>query len=210
MFRVSVTDKIASVREVDWRAFPIFRGFPTGCLPRRLTRDDFAGRFTCKSRCLQREVVQKFPNVSAIDLTLILQTVEAILNKLSFVIRFMALFTVMTGLLVLTGAILTGRFQRIRESILLRTLGASRAQILRILVIEYLCLGVLSALTGMVLAVTASWVLAVWVFHVHFKFFALPLLAGLAVICTITILIGLLASRGILNHPPLAVLRAEA
>jgi putative ABC transport system permease protein len=211
---IPLRTKIASVREVDWRRVQpnFFVVFPRGCLEEAPAFHVMTLRVDSpvQSAALQREVVQKFPNVSAIDLTLILQTVETILNKISFVIRFMALFTVMTGLLVLTGAILTGRFQRIRESILLRTLGASRAQILNILVIEYLCLGVLSALTGILLAVTASWVLSVWVFHVHFKFFALPLLGGLALICTITTLIGLLASRGILNHPPLAVLRAEA
>ena len=77
-----------------------------------------------------------FPNVSAMDLTLILQTLDSILSKISFAIRFMALFTVATGLVVLVGAILTGRYQRVRESILLRTLGASRKQVLRILLVE--------------------------------------------------------------------------
>ena len=210
---VPLRTKIASVREVDWRRVQpnFFVVFPQGCLEEAPAFHVMTLRVNSpeQSAALQREVVQRFPNVSAIELTLILQTVEAILNKISMVIRFMAVFTVGTGLLVLTGAILTGRFQRIRESILLRTLGASRAQILNILVIEYLCLGVLSALIGMLLAVTASWALSIWVFHVHFKLFALPLFIALALICAITTLIGLLASRGILNHPPLAVLRAE-
>src|SRR5205823_2955741 len=126
-----------------------------------LTRVDSAGA----SARLQRELVQKFPNIAAIDLTLILQTLDAILGKISFGVRFMALFTVVTGLLVLAAAILSGRYQRMRESILLRTLGASRAQILQIQLVEYFCLGLLSAVTGILLALAASWALAMFVFH---------------------------------------------
>ena len=74
------------------------------------------------------------------------------------------MFTVVTGLLVLAGALLTGRYQRIQESVLLRTLGASRQQIFRILLVEYLVLGLLAALTGTILAIGASWALAYFVF----------------------------------------------
>jgi putative ABC transport system permease protein len=210
---IALSTRIASVRQVDWhRVQPnFFVVFPRGVLEEAPTFHVMTLRVGTpgQSAALQREVVQKFPNVSAIDLTLILQTIEAILNKISFVLRFMALFTVVTGLLVLTGAILTGRFQRIRESILLRTLGASRAQILKILVVEYLCLGLFSAFIGTILALIASWGLAIWVFEVRFTFLILPLLTGLLTVCSVTVLVGLLGSRGILDHPPLAVLRAE-
>ncbi len=121
----------------------------------------------------------------------------------------MALFTLITGLLVLAGAILTGRYQRIRESVLLRTLGASRAQVLCILFVEYACLGFLAALTGIALAVGASWALAAFVFQLRF----VPSFAGLALALAagsgLTVAAGLLASRGVLNQPPLEILRAE-
>src|SRR6185295_10362905 len=117
---------------------------------------------------LQREVVRQFPNVAAIDLTLVLQTLDSILGKISFVVRFMAMFTVLTGLLVLVGSLVTGRYQRIQESILLRTLGASRQQVFQVLLVEYLALGVLAASTGILLAMGAAWALAAFVFKVPF------------------------------------------
>ena len=158
---------------------------------------------------MQREVVKAFPNISIIDLLLVLQTVDSILGKISFVVRFMAMFTVLTGLLVLVGALVTGRYQRVRESVLLRTLGASRGQILKILVVEYFALGFLSALTGILLAILAAWALAALVFKVTFVVAWLALAAALVTVPAITVVTGLLISRGILNHPPLAVLRAE-
>ncbi|HYV29646.1 MAG TPA: FtsX-like permease family protein, partial [Candidatus Binatia bacterium] len=158
---------------------------------------------------LQRQVVKAFPNVSIIDLTLILQTLDSILGKIAFVIRFMAMFTVLTGLLVLAGALLTGRYQRVQESVLLRTLGASRRQISTILAVEYFSLGLLAALTGVVLAVCATWALSIFVFHGRFVLETAPLGVALGVVPGLTLLLGLLMSRGVSNHPPLEILRAE-
>jgi putative ABC transport system permease protein len=154
-------------------------------------------------------VVDKFPTVSVIDLTLVLQTLDSILGKISFVVRFMAMFTVLTGLLVLVGALLTGRFQRIQESVLLRTLGASRGQILQVLLVEYAALGILSALTGLLLATAAAWGLSAWVFHTQFAPPLWPLLGALAGVPVLTLIVGLLMSRGVTNRPPLEVLRSE-
>lgn len=86
--------------------------------------------------------------MSVIDLTLVLRTLDDILSRVGLVVRFMALFTVATGLIVLVGAVLTGRWQRVQEGILLRTLGATRKQIHRILFAEYLSLGLLAAAAG--------------------------------------------------------------
>ena len=145
-----------------------------------------------------------------IDMSLVLKTVDSIVTKVSFAVRFMAYFTLGTGLLVLMATVLTGRYQRIQESILLRTLGASRAQIFRILLVEYVALGLLAAFTGVLLALAASWALSVFVFKTGFAPPLLPLVVALAGVPALTVFTGLLMSRGVLNHPPLAVLRAEA
>jgi putative ABC transport system permease protein len=158
---------------------------------------------------MQRELVKAFPNVSAIDLTLVLQTLDGILTKVGFVIRFMALFTVATGLLVLAGAVLTGRWQRMQEAVLLRTLGATRKQILQILFAEYAALGLLAALTGTALAVAASWALAKFAFKADYAVAPAPLLVALVSVTTLTILVGLATSRGIADQPPLEILRRE-
>ena len=158
---------------------------------------------------MQRAVVQHFPNVSAIDLTLILQTLEAVVQKVTFAIRFMALFSIAAGMMVLTSAVLTSRTQRIRESILLRTLGASRAQISQILVIEYLFLGAFAAVTGLLLAVLASWALAAFLFETVFVPAVLPLVVAFLLVILLTVITGMLGSRGVTTRPPLEVLRSE-
>jgi putative ABC transport system permease protein len=122
----------------------------------------------------------------------------------------MALFTVGTGLLVVAGAILTGRYQRVQESVLLRTLGASSRQIIQILLAEYVCLGAMAALTGVMLSVGAAWALARFAFSVTFAWPVLPLCLAFVSVVALTVVTGLLSSRGVVRQPPLAVLRAEA
>jgi putative ABC transport system permease protein len=210
---VSIPTRVASLREVEWRRIQpnFFVVFPLGVLGGAPAMYVMVTRVSSsqESARMQRAVVKSFPNVSVIDLTLVLQTVDAILNKISFVIRFMAMFTVLTGLVVLVSALAAGRYQRIQESILLRTLGASRGQILKILLVEYLALGFLSALTGIVLAVLAAGALTRFVFHVPFVWewesVVIPLLLGPA----LTVVVGFLMSLGILNQSPLNVLRTE-
>ncbi|WP_345057227.1 ABC transporter permease [Hymenobacter glaciei] len=158
---------------------------------------------------VQQELLRQFPNVSAIDLGLILATLDDIIDKVSFVIRFMAGFSILTGLLVLSSSVVISRYQRVRESVLLRTLGASRAQILRITLVEYGLLGLLAALAGIGLAVLAAWALAVLVFEASFGPAVLPLLGLAALVTALTAGIGLLNSRDVLRRSPLEVLRAE-
>ncbi len=211
---VPMTTRLGSVRAVNWqRMMPSFYVlFPQGTLESAPQFHVMVTRAASneQSARLQRAMVQRFPNVSGIDLALILSTVDAVLNKVSFVIRFMALFSIMTGLLVLAGAVITSRYQRIQESVLLRTLGANRRQVFRIMAVEYFFLGGFAALTGLLLATTASWALAVFVFKTSFVPAMLPLSIILFLVMAVTMLIGLLNSRGIIDRPPLEVLRAEA
>jgi putative ABC transport system permease protein len=210
---IPVTTRVASLREVNWRRMEpnFFMLFPLGALEKAPGTDVLVTRVdsTAQSAQLQRAMVKAFPNVSVIDLTMIVQTLDAIVAKVFFVIRFMALFTVLTGVLVLVSALVTGHFQRIRESILLRTLGASGGQIFGILLVEYVALGVVAALTGVILSLGGAWALAQFVFHVRFALQAAPVLCALVIVPLLTGGIGLLMSRGILKRPPLEMLRAE-
>jgi putative ABC transport system permease protein len=121
----------------------------------------------------------------------------------------MALFSIATGLVVLTGAIVSGKYQRMKESVLLRTLGASKFQIRRIFFIEYFFLGTLAALTGILLSLVGSWALTRFVFETQFVLEPTVILGVLLGVVVLTIGIGFANSRGILDQPPLAVLRAE-
>ena len=210
---IPVATQVASIRKVDWKTVSsnFFVVFPTGVL------EDAPGFYIITSRIadaqesatMQRAVVEKYPNVSSIDLALILKVVDSVVSKISLGIRFMALFTVFTGVILLITAVLNSRFQRTQESILLRTLGASGRQIMTIQFVEFSLLGILASLTGILLAVGASWTLAHFVFKVAFTLPILHLLIAVALNSALTIGVGLFMSRGILNSPPLEVLRAE-
>ena len=205
---------VGGTREVNWNRVQtnFLIVFPKGVLEQAPQFHVLMTRVpnTQASAIFQRQLVQQYPNVSAIDLGLILQTIDEILDKISFVIQFMALFSIITGLLVLGSSVIISKYQRMQESVLLRTLGASRRQILRITFIEYLLLGLLAALSGIVLSVFSTWALAYFVFEIPYAPNVWPLLVVIVVVTTLTILIGLFNSRDVLVRPPLEVLRAEA
>jgi putative ABC transport system permease protein len=214
VFGVPIHTRIAHLRKVDWRRMQpnFFVVFPEGVLDdapsfRIMTTRVPDAEASAK---MQRAVVQKFPNVSAIDLTLVMQTVESIVSKISFVVRFMALFTVFTGLTVLAAAILTGRYQRVREAVLLRTLGASRRQVSQILLVEYFLLGFVASATAVFLATASSWALARFLFESPYHFAIIPSLTAVVCVCGVTMIMGFFGARGLLSRPPLEVLRAEA
>jgi putative ABC transport system permease protein len=210
---IPIATRVRSLREVDWRRMQpnFFVVFPPGVLNEAPASHILIAHVVSGQRSgeLQRAIVEAFPNVSAIDLTLVLQTLDAIFSRIAVAVRFMASFTVVTGMLVLVGAVLTGRYQRIRESVLLRSLGASRAQVFQVLLAEYLFLGLLSACVGAALAVGGAWVLTRTVFHIPFTAAYQPTVAALVCVPLFTAIVGLLTSRGVLNQPPLEVLRAD-
>ena len=204
---------VGGTREVEWNRvqtnFLVI--FPSGVLEQAPQFHVLMTRVPDNqtSARLQRGLVSQFPNVSAIDLGLILKTVDEILAQISFVIQFMALFSILTGLLVLASSVVISKFQRLRESVLLRTLGASRRQILSITTVEYGLLGLLSALSGILLSIVGTWALAQFVFEVPYRPNAMPLVVITAIVTALTVLIGVFNSREVLVKPPLDVLRAE-
>ncbi|HEX9654309.1 MAG TPA: FtsX-like permease family protein, partial [bacterium] len=210
---VPLTTTVTSLRKVDWQRIQanFMVVFPEGVLENAPQIFVLATRAetTEKSAELQRAVVRRFPNVSMIDLALVLNTFDSFLSKIAFVIRFMAFFSIVTGLIVLAAAVITSRYQRIQESVLLRTLGATRSQVIRIMVIEYVFLGGFAALTGLLLSYFGGWALAYFVFKAVFLPTLLPFMIVLVTVIALTVLIGMANSRGILDRPPLEVLRVE-
>jgi putative ABC transport system permease protein len=210
---VPIVTRIASLREVEWQRLQpnFFVVFPAGVLEAAPKFYLAAAKAESPehSATIQQRVVREFSNVSAIDLTLILETLDSIFQKIEFVVRFMALFTVATGAIVLAGAVLTGRFQRIREAVLLRTLGATRRQLVQIQIAEYAVLGALAALTGGSLAFGGNALIAKFVFEAPIVAPVHLLVYAVVGVTVLTVLVGLLANRGVATHPPLEVLRQE-
>jgi putative ABC transport system permease protein len=112
-------------------------------------------------------------------------------------------------LIVLAGAVVNSKFLRIKENVLLRTIGARTLQITMITLIEYAWLGLFSALTGMILSLGGGWLLTKYFFEITFAFDWLELIIiGMGVV-VMTMLIGWFNSREVITTPPLQVLRKE-
>jgi len=208
-----MTTRVTSVRAVEWRRLSpnFYVVFPEGVLddaPRTYVAAVRAGASADSAR-VQQAVVRAFPNVTAIDLAVLVATIDSIFSKVAFAIEFMALFTVATGVIVLTSTVLTGRFQRVRETVLLRTLGASRRQIGRIQVVEYGVRGLRAGGGGGGLAVAANALLARFVFHAAAAAPPVQLATAAVGVTVLTLAAGLWSNRGIADHPPLEVLRSE-
>lgn len=205
--------KIAGIRKVEWQKDPpnfIFV-FPAGVLETvpqifvTATRVDEQAN----ANTFQQQLVTQFPNVSLIDIRLILNTVNSLFNKLGLVVRFLALFSIVTGLIVLAGAVMNSKFVRIKENVLLRTVGARTKQILLITLIEYAWLGLFSSITGLVLSLAAGWLLTTFFFEITFAVDLVELLLIGTGIITLSVFIGWFNSREVINTPPLQILRRE-
>lgn len=202
---------VGSLREIDWRRvqtnFLVL--FPEGVLERApqfhvvVTRVDD----TMTSALFQHDIVTNFPNVSVIDLELILKTLEDVLAKVAFVIQFMAFFSIGTGVIVMISSIILSKFQRAQENVLLRTIGASKRQLWTITIAEYFFLGSLASLSGIFLAGVFSTLLGTFVFEFTFIPDPIQMVTVYMMVTSLSIVIGLLNSRDVIRQSPMEVLR---
>jgi len=210
---VSLPSRVTSLRSVDWARFEpnFFVVFAPGALERapqslvvltRISSPAERGEF-------QRRIAERLPNVSALDLSILQDALERLVNRVALAVQFMALFSLVVGGLVLVGALATSRFQRIREGALLRTVGATRGQIFRVVLAEYFSLGLLAAVTGTLLATLAGWALARFVFEGTFTFPLGSVVALAAGVVALTVGVGLANSLDVVRRPPLEILREE-
>ena len=211
---VDVETEVASIRQVDWgrMATNFFVVFPPAALenaPQSTVMLAFLADEDARA-AMQRDLVGRFPNVSALDATLILRSLDTMLGQISIAVQLLSLFTLGTGIAILIAAGVAARSERAREAVLLRVLGASRPVLRRIVATEAIVLAGLAAIVGATLSGFASWALVVLVFELPF---APPLLdvAGLALATfLITAVFGGLGGATAVNESPQAALRREA
>jgi putative ABC transport system permease protein len=204
---------IGSIRKVDWSQIQLnfMIVFPAGVLEQAPQFNVFTTSVPTEesSADLQRDLVAQFPNVTMIDLRQVFKLVEDVLDKVSWIINFMAFFSILTGIIVLIGSVRTSKYQRIKESVLLRTLGAKNKQILQITAFEYVFLGLLGSLVGIILALVSSFGLATLVFKEPFIPSIVPFAVFLPGITLLVLVIGLSNIQSVLKSSPLEVLRRE-
>ncbi|MFP4261658.1 MAG: ABC transporter permease, partial [Opitutales bacterium] len=205
--------EVTSLRTVDWtQMWPnFFATFPLGVLEGApqwwiaVTRSPDS-ETTAK---LQSEVYRTFPNISAVNLDIIIDALQTVLGRINFAVRFMGFFTMATGIIILANAIAATRHRRIAESALLRTMGARSAQIRAMLAVEYALLGLVAGTIGVALALAAGAALGSLVFKVDFYIPWLQATGAILSIVALATATGLLCSRGISTAPPLQVLRGR-
>jgi putative ABC transport system permease protein len=157
---------------------------------------------------MERALFVAYPSVSVINIADVLDRIESVVDQVTFVVRFLAGFSIFAGLMILASSIASTRFRRMREAVVLKTLGATRMRIVRTFSVEFSVLGLLAGSVGVVFANLLTRVLLDWLkvdFHIEWGA-TLIALVGTAVLATAT---GWIASYRILGLRPLEVLREE-
>ena len=157
---------------------------------------------------LERALFVAYPTVTVINLADVLERIETVVDQITFVVRFLAGFSIFAGLMILASSIASTRFRRMREAVVLKTLGATRMRIVRTFSVEFSVLGLLAGSVGVVFANVLTHVL-LRKLEVGFQIewmATLVALVGTAVLATAT---GWIASYRILGLRPLEVLREE-
>ena len=208
---VNIPTRVTSFREVNWARFEpnffvVFEPRALAAAPKQfavLARVPTAEQVAR----VQRDVVTRYPNVSSLDLTLVQHTIANVLDKVTVAIRFLALVSLALAVPVLFSAVAATRRGRVREAVLLKTLGATRRQIGRIMLAEYALLGALGALVGVILSSGAAWALCHWIFDVRFVPAIGPIALVGAAMVGLAVAIGLLTGREVFAQTPMAALR---
>ena len=208
---VRVPTRVTSFREVNWTRFEpnffvVFERRAIEDAPKQFVLLADVRGPNAVAR-LQRDVVTHFPNVSSLDLTLIQQTVSRVLDRVTAAIRFLAGLSLALGVPVLFSAVSATRRERLREGVLLKVLGATRRQVGRIMLSEYLLLGALGSIVGIVLSIGGAWALMHFVFKQPFVPAVVPALGVALAMIGVSVSIGLLTGRDVFRETPMAALR---
>ncbi len=210
-----ITARITSVRRVDWQDFRaggfmfvfrpgVFDDAPHTFISSLQGPPDPAAR----ARMLSALVTQ-FPNVSVIDLREILQTIQGIVNNVTLAVTVVGGLVLLSGALILVGAVSMTKFRRVYEAAILKTLGASSRLIAAMLVLEYGVLGAIAGTVGAIGAIALSWAVARFALELPWEATPIITITGILVTAVFVAAVGVLASLDVLRHKPLATLRAE-
>lgn len=157
---------------------------------------------------LERALFAAFPTVTVINVADILQTIQSVVDQITLVIRFLAGFSILSGLIILASSVASTRFRRMREVVVLKTLGATRKRIATVFSVEFLVLGLLAGAVGVVFANVLSRILLHRMQVVFHRDVSGSLLA-IAATAVLAVGTGWIASFRILGQKPLEVLREE-
>ena len=206
---VAAQGRVTSIRKLDWDSMHVnfFVIFPPATLAPMAQTWISAFHLADGDTGFANRLVQRFPNITVIDTGAIFNQVQSIVDQVVRAVEFLFVFTLAAGLLVLYAALLSSRDERTREAALLRALGASRRQLTRAQLAEFVGIGGLAGLMAAAGATATGWVLATQAFDFPYSFGAMAWVLGIAGGVALALLGGWLGLRPVMNEPPLRTLR---
>lgn len=204
-----VTARVTSLREVNWDTMQanFFVVAPPALLREYPATFITSFKLPAHDTKLLRELVQRFPSVTIIDVAAIIGQLRAIMERAASAVEFVFIFTLIAGVIVLAAAVQSTQAERIYDCTLMKTLGASRRVIVGATAAEFLAIGSVAGLIGGLGALLAGWLIATNVLRVEYAVsgavLAIGLLAGIAGV----VLAGVHAIAGTLKEPVASVLR---
>ena len=207
-----VSGRIASIRKVEWgnMSTNFYFIFEPGALEGAPMTYVATTRVAPQEEVsLQRATVAAFPNVSAINIRAVLDSVAQVVDRISLVIRFMAALSILAGAVVLAGALAATRFRRIYEAMIFKAVGGTRRILAATFAVEYALLGAAAGVIGAGLATGLAWGVEHWILDVKWLFQPVALVWGIGATIAGTVLVGFLSTYRILGQKPLPVLRRE-
>ena len=207
-----VSATVTSLRKVDWDSFNVnfFMIAPPGLLEGQPVSYVTSFHLPPRNAELLNALIKQFPNLLVIDVAQVMAQVQKMMTQVSKAVQFVFLFTLLAGLVVFYAAIASTQDERMQQAAIMRTLGASRAQLTRAHLTEFAVIG---ALAGLIAAGGASglgYVLAVKVLNLSYNFSPLAWVAGVVCGSAGIALAGYLGTRRVLATPPMRVLRELA
>lgn len=206
------TADVVSLREVNWDSFRanffvigtpgVLKSFPSTYMTSFYLNEN---RVT-----LLNELVNRFPNITVIDIAAIMTQVRDIIDRVTLAVEYVFLFTLAAGVMVLFAGIQSTHDERMLENAIVRTLGGNRKQIVNALMSEFAILGILAGVLASILATVLSYVIANSVLNMPFYFNAWMWIYGVVGGGVGVAVAGYLGSRSVVNRPPLQTLRRVA
>ncbi len=205
-----VSARVSNIRKVDWDSFRVnfYVIASPGLLDAQPTSFITSFFLAANQEKLLNDLIRTFPNLSVIDVAAIMTRFRMMTEQVSKAVQFVFLFTLLAGLVVLYSAIGTTLDERIYESAIMRTVGASRRHIIMTQLAEFSTLGFAAGLLGGIGACALGYGLSEYVLNLPYTFNPTIILLGVVAGTFGVAIAGMLGMRGVINRPPLDVIRA--
>ena len=158
---------------------------------------------------IQKAIYDRFPTITVVNMAEVLDTIQSVVDQISLVVRFISAFSILAGTVILASSVAGTRFRRIREVVILKTLGATRKRIGRIFSIEFLVIGLVAGLMGGLLAGGFAWAALNRLLNAKTPLDVVPVVVSIGGTALLAVATGWLASYRTLGQKPLEILRDE-